>query len=348
MAHERLEVKRAGGTVIVRFLDTHIDAERADSFQNELCSLARHPDTLRIVLDFVNAQEIAAGMIPTLFEVYKARRVSDSKIICCNLQEDLVAAWKKAEMETILQFPEGKLADFLGKDLIKTELVGDVTVVTFILLKLLEKSCLQRIGIALLSLADDARRKLLLDFTGVEYMSSSIFDVGTGYLIPLWKKMGDRRANLRLCCIIPEIYEVFSITRLNQAFRIRQTREDALKSLATQTHIEVHQVGDVTAVTFLDSEIVERDVVRIVGDEIFALVETDAPKIVLWFVGVEKVAAGMWGKVSALQEKVTAVQGQLRLCGISGDGLDVLHVTELDQHLLIKRDWEEALESLRG
>jgi anti-sigma B factor antagonist len=33
---------------------------------------------------------------------------------------------------------------------------------------------------------------------------------------------------LKLCCIRPEIYEVFSITKLDQQFDIKETQEDAL------------------------------------------------------------------------------------------------------------------------
>ena len=39
------------------------------------------------------------------------------------------------------------------------------------------------------------------------------------------------KAKLRLCCIRPEIYEVFEITRLNKIFDIKSTQEEALEGL---------------------------------------------------------------------------------------------------------------------
>ena len=43
------------------------------------------------------------------------------------------------------------------------------------------------------------------------------------------KKAKAAKSKLRLCCIKPEIYEVFEITRLNKIFDIKATQEDALQ-----------------------------------------------------------------------------------------------------------------------
>ena len=50
-----------------------------------------------------------------------------------------------------------------------------------------------------------------------------------GKLITMDKKVKAAKGKLRLCCIRPEIYEVFEITRLNKIFDIRGTQEQALE-----------------------------------------------------------------------------------------------------------------------
>jgi anti-sigma B factor antagonist len=43
------------------------------------------------------------------------------------------------------------------------------------------------------------------------------------------QKVRAAHGKLRLCCIRPEIYEVFTITRLNKLFSIHDTQEQALE-----------------------------------------------------------------------------------------------------------------------
>jgi anti-sigma B factor antagonist len=51
----------------------------------------------------------------------------------------------------------------------------------------------------------------------------------TGKLITLDKKVKSVKGKLRLCCIRPDIYEVFAITRLNKLFSIYDNQEKALE-----------------------------------------------------------------------------------------------------------------------
>jgi len=74
--------------------------------------------------------------------------------------------------------------------------------------------------------ADD-RKKIVLDFSNVEYLSSAAL----GKLITLDKKVKSAKGKLRLCNIRPDIYEVFAITRLNKLFDIRETQDQALQGL---------------------------------------------------------------------------------------------------------------------
>ena len=106
------------------------------------------------------------------------------------------------------------------------EEVGDVTVAKFTDKKILDEGNIQIIGTQLFSLVeDDARQKIVLDFSNVEYLSSAAL----GKLITMDKKVKAAKGKLRLCNIRPEIYEVFEITRLNKIFDIRNTQEQALE-----------------------------------------------------------------------------------------------------------------------
>ena len=113
-----------------------------------------------------------------------------------------------------------------GRRRIDIEEVGEVTIAKFVDKKILDESNIQVIGNHLFALVDeDGRRKIILDFSMVEYLSSAAL----GKLIILDKKVKAAKAKLRLCCIRPDIYEVFELTRLNKVFEIKGTQEEALE-----------------------------------------------------------------------------------------------------------------------
>ena len=100
-----------------------------------------------------------------------------------------------------------------GHRRVDIEEVSDVTVAKFIDKKILDEGNIQIIGTQLFGLVDeDGRKKIILDFSNVEYLSSAAL----GKLITLDKKVKKAKGKLKLCSIRPDIYEVFAITRLNQ------------------------------------------------------------------------------------------------------------------------------------
>ncbi|QDT57200.1 Putative anti-sigma factor antagonist [Caulifigura coniformis] len=108
------------------------------------------------------------------------------------------------------------------------EEVGDVTVARFIDKKILDENNIQIIGTQLFGLIEeDGRKKIVLDFTNVEYLSSAAL----GKLITMDKKVKASGGKLRLCNIRKDIYEVFAITRLNKVFDIRNTQDEAVAGL---------------------------------------------------------------------------------------------------------------------
>lgn len=108
---------------------------------------------------------------------------------------------------------------------IETSQVRGITVVTFIERKILEAAHILELGEELLQLVEkDGSKDLLLDFSSVEFLSSAALNK----LIILDKKVKSKSGQLKLCNMMPEIREVFVITRLNQLFDIVDTREKAM------------------------------------------------------------------------------------------------------------------------
>jgi anti-sigma B factor antagonist len=107
---------------------------------------------------------------------------------------------------------------------------GDgITVVELMDKKILDEVSIAHIGDQLNALvAESTLPKFVLDFAMVGQMSSSAL----GMLITLHKRIREKNGQMRLCGIRPSIYEVFSITRLNEILQIHPTRQDAIASLS--------------------------------------------------------------------------------------------------------------------
>jgi anti-sigma B factor antagonist len=111
---------------------------------------------------------------------------------------------------------------------VEVEEVGDVSVARFVDKKILDETNIQIIGNQLVALVDeDARKKIVLDFSNVEYLSSAALSK----LLILEKKAKAAGAKLRLCGIRPDIYQIFTLTKLNKLFDIYDSEDQALEGL---------------------------------------------------------------------------------------------------------------------
>jgi anti-sigma B factor antagonist len=107
--------------------------------------------------------------------------------------------------------------------------VGDVSVVKFQDRKILDEASIQELGLELFGLVEhDNRKSILLNFSGVEFLSSAAL----GKLITLDRKVKSHKGRLKLCAIRPEILEVFQITKLNKVFDIRTDEAEAIAAFA--------------------------------------------------------------------------------------------------------------------
>lgn len=106
---------------------------------------------------------------------------------------------------------------------------GDVKIVELTDRKILDEVSILHIGEQINAvIADVSAPKLLVDFTNVAHLSSSAL----GMLITLHNRVREQKGKLALCNIQPQIFEIFAITRLNDIFVIKESRADAIASMA--------------------------------------------------------------------------------------------------------------------
>lgn len=106
---------------------------------------------------------------------------------------------------------------------------SDVVIVEFADRKILDELCISEIGEELAGVIESRPQiRLLLNFNNVEHLSSAAL----GMLITLREKVTKASGSLKLAGIIPQIYEVFKITRLNHVFDIHESENGALAAFS--------------------------------------------------------------------------------------------------------------------
>ena len=112
---------------------------------------------------------------------------------------------------------------------LEVEDAGDVTVVNFVDKKILEEQSIQAIGDQLFELVDsEGRKKMVLNFTNVEYLSSAAL----GKIIALNNRVKKAGGKLALCKIRPDIKEVFTITKLDKIIKIVDDEQAAIQAVS--------------------------------------------------------------------------------------------------------------------
>lgn len=105
--------------------------------------------------------------------------------------------------------------------------IGDIAVVQFVDKKILDEQNIQMIGDDLFRLVDElGRRKILLNFANVEFMSSAAL----GKLIRLHQRLQQAGGKLVLCGISNSILEIFVITKLDKMLTIVKDEQTGLNS----------------------------------------------------------------------------------------------------------------------
>jgi anti-sigma B factor antagonist len=116
----------------------------------------------------------------------------------------------------------------MPKQRLRVEQIADVTVVYFLDKRILDEPTIQVIAEQLFSLVDqDGRRKVLLNFSNVEYLSSAAL----GKLINLHNNLDAGQGKLAMCSVFPQILEVLAVTKFDKIFKIFPDEEAAMAGL---------------------------------------------------------------------------------------------------------------------
>lgn len=110
--------------------------------------------------------------------------------------------------------------------------IRDVTIVNFNDTSILDTVHVEQIGEDLYDLVDrKARRKLILDFSKVQLLSSSAL----GVLITLRKKAEQIKGQVIICGLRKDLKKVFKITKLEKLFTFCDDEEQALARFGITT-----------------------------------------------------------------------------------------------------------------
>jgi len=104
----------------------------------------------------------------------------------------------------------------------------DIVIVSFNQVRILDQTVIEKIGQEFqnLTLQAAAGRKLLLDFSRVEFMSSAMM----GQIMRLYKLCKKDKTRLKLCNICPNIMEAFKITGLTKLLEIHPDGPKAIEA----------------------------------------------------------------------------------------------------------------------
>lgn len=105
---------------------------------------------------------------------------------------------------------------------------GKVSVVDFIDAALMDAQQIQQIGSELISLVDDHdKRHVLLDFSGIKFLSSQML----GVMLNVHKKISDRKGWLGICGLKKDLHKVFKLTKLDKVFNFYSDQDEALRAV---------------------------------------------------------------------------------------------------------------------
>ncbi|MBC8383423.1 MAG: STAS domain-containing protein [Candidatus Cloacimonetes bacterium] len=108
---------------------------------------------------------------------------------------------------------------------IKQDKHGDVAVLN--LIGRLDANTSGELEAILIPMIDEGEKKIILDFSALEYISSA----GLRLLLLAAKKLRNIKGEIVLCSMKDFIKEIFEISGFTPIFTIVDTKEDALKAL---------------------------------------------------------------------------------------------------------------------
>jgi anti-sigma B factor antagonist len=106
--------------------------------------------------------------------------------------------------------------------------IGESTIVEFVTPSLMDPIELGQVEQALYKLIDEEdRRRIILDFEKVQYLSSQAI----GILLAMQKKLAAlKKSSLVLCGVGARLMELLRITRLDRVLTIKPSQKEAIRS----------------------------------------------------------------------------------------------------------------------
>ena len=114
--------------------------------------------------------------------------------------------------------------------------------------------------------------------------------------------------------------------------------------MAGAPKILTHQMRDVTIVNLNDSSILDTLQVEQIGESLDELVDGRAcRKIIIDFAKVKFLSSSALGMLIRLRKKATEIKGQVVLCGLRDEIMQVFKISRLDKLFKIVKNEEKAL-----
>jgi anti-sigma B factor antagonist len=113
--------------------------------------------------------------------------------------------------------------------------------------------------------------------------------------------------------------------------------------------IRISNEPECTRIEFTEKHVIDEVVIRQIGNELTKLVDASPrPRLVVSFTGVEHLSSAALGTLLTVMNRVRAKDGQLRLCDIAPQILQIFEITKLNKVLRIEKDLAAAKASLGG
>ncbi len=112
------------------------------------------------------------------------------------------------------------------------------------------------------------------------------------------------------------------------------------------TQLSVTEHGDIRVVEFTDKKILDEGNITEIGSRINELIDQQSrPRLLLDFGHVEHLSRAALGMLSNANNRIREKNGELRLCDIKRQILEVFAITKLDKLFRIYPSRQAALES---
>ncbi len=116
--------------------------------------------------------------------------------------------------------------------------------------------------------------------------------------------------------------------------------------LLTVSEASTPAAGDVTVVAFTESKILDEANITQIGERVNALIDQHAkPRLLLDFANVDHLSSAALGMLINANNRIREKNGELRLCDIKRQILEVFAITKLDKLFRIYPDRDAALKS---